>query len=267
MNRNRIIEILESYRPGEGLEADPEVREALELAREDPELAALRREMELFDAEFGARIREIKVPESLSGDILAAAAAREKPTVASPASPPRSNILSWIHPAAFAAAAAIVLLLALSFTFWNRPQPAPVPAQLALADPLTETAHGLYASMNPSFRSRNGEKIREYLQNQGNVIPVGLPSGFAWDKTFACDVLDVDGKKVSLVCFSSPDGTDKLHLFTFYRDDFPEIEIPLTPQIRKVGEACSATWCNDEQIHVLYSDSGDTENLRRILDI
>ena len=41
MERQRIIEILEVYRPGEGLETDPEVRQALELATQDPELAKL----------------------------------------------------------------------------------------------------------------------------------------------------------------------------------------------------------------------------------
>jgi hypothetical protein len=262
MERTRIIEIIESYRPGEGLEADPEVREALELASKDPELEAMRRNSEQFDEAFGEKVRDIPVPEDLYANILAAAAKKETAIA-----PPQSKIIRWLHPAAFAAAAAIVLLLALTFTFWSPPERAPVPVDLAATPSLSETAQSLYANLNPSFRSRNGDQIRDYLQSHGGILPANMPSGFVWDHSFACDVIEVDGKRVSLICFSSPDGTDKLHLFTFYRDDFPQMEIPLIPKFERSGKACSATWMSDEQIHVLYSDSGNEENLRQILDI
>jgi len=265
MNRSRIIEIIESYRPGEGLEADPEVKEALELTAKDPELEALRRDVQLFDEAFGEIVRDIPVPESLCVDILAKAAEVRTPSQEDTES--RGKIINWFHPFAFAAAAAIVLLLALSFTFWNPPEGGPVPVELAQSGSLTETAQGLYANLNPSFRSRNGDKIRDFLQSQGAILPASMPSGFAWDNSFACDVFEISGKKVSLVCFSAPDGSDKLHLFTFYRNDFPEAQIPQVPLFQKTGKACSATWVNEEQIHVLYSDSGDEENLRRLLDI
>lgn len=265
MNRARIIEIIEAYRPGEGLEADPEVREALELAAKDPGLSELRRQSQLFDAAFGDKVRDIAVPESLYGDILRAAAKLKERPVRGPA----NAVINWFHPAAFAAASAIILFLALSFTFWNRPSSAQDRAQfqLAQADPVMQTAGKLYRNLNPSFRSRDGNEIREYLRNQNGLMPVNLPAGFAWDRSFACDVLDVEGKKVSLICFSSPDGNSKLHLFTFNRNDFPQIEIPLAPSIQKSDDCCSATWARDEMIHVLYSDDGNEENLRQLLDI
>ena len=43
MNRSRILEILEAYRPGEGLESDPEIRQALDEAAQDPELSEIQR--------------------------------------------------------------------------------------------------------------------------------------------------------------------------------------------------------------------------------
>ncbi|NDV62779.1 hypothetical protein G0Q06_09980 [Puniceicoccales bacterium CK1056] len=265
MNRSRIIEIIESYRPGEGLEADPEVKEALELAAKDPELEALRRDVQLFDEAFGEIVRDIPVPDSLCADILAKAAEVGTPRPADSGS--RGKIINWFHPFAFAAAAAIVLLLALSFTFWNPPEGGPVPAELAQSDSVAETAQVLYANLNPSFRSRNGEKIRDYLQSQGGILPASMPSGFVWDNSFACDVIEIGDKRVSVVCFSAPDGSDKLHLFTFYRNDFPGTQIPQVPLLQRAGKACSATWGDEEQIHVLYADSGDEENLRRLLDI
>ncbi len=264
MNRQRISEILEAYRPGEGLESDPEVRQALELAAADPELAELRRGIEQFDQVFSEKLRSIEVPESLYSDILEQARNRRNP------SPEKGKIIfpNWFHPTAFAAAAAIILLLALSFTFWNPPgQPDAVRIQTAgFSNPVMETAKALYANMNPSFRSREQAEIVNFLKSRGGAVPQSMPGGVGWDNTFACDVISVDGKTVSLICFSDPGQSDKFHLFTFNRQDFQEVIVPKTPQISNDGNACCATWADGDFIHVLYSSSGE-KNLRQLLDI
>jgi hypothetical protein len=264
MNKQRISEILEAYRPGEGLEADPEVRQALELAARDPELSALRREIEQFDQVFSEKLRSVEVPDSLYTDILERARTRQ----AAPDKSAKILFANWFHPMAFAAAAAIILLLALSFTFWNPPGPPDVVrAQTAgFSNPVMETAKVLYANLSPSFRSREQGEIVNYLKTRGGTVPQSMPGGIGWDQTFACDVINVDGKTVSLVCFSKPGQSDKFHLFTFNRRDFEEIMIPSSPQITNDGKACCATWTDGELIHVLYSDSGE-KNLRQLLDI
>jgi hypothetical protein len=262
MNRQRIIAILETYRPGEGLEADPEVREALELATRDPELAEIRDAIKDFDLAFGAKLREVPVPASLQGQILAAARPGK------PAGGEGRKVISWLHPAAFAAAASIVILLALSFTFWNRPATAPLAAQ-APADPeaqLMATAHQLYASLNPSFRGGKGPELVQYLQQHGGFVPGTLPSGFSWDKSFACDVVEINGTRVSIICFMAPDNSKSMHLFTFDRSAFPGLKSPGAPRIHSDKHSCCATWLAGEEVHVLFSDKGE-ENLRAVLDI
>jgi len=122
MNRDRTSEILAAYRPGEGLEEDPEVRAALALAEKDPLLAAFLQDNLAFDEAFSAKLKEAPVPEDLYGSILARARQEATGKISSTAETSENKVLRFLHPAAFAAAAAIILLLALSFTFWNRPQ-------------------------------------------------------------------------------------------------------------------------------------------------
>lgn len=265
MNHPRLVEILESYRPGEGLEADPEVREALELAAADPELSKLRDEISEFDAVFARKLDEVEVPAGLQESILAAA--KQQNQALASHSEDKKTISWWFHPAAFSAAAAIIILLALSFTFWDSPTANPDVPALVTGDPLTSTAQSLYASLNPTFKSRDGSEVLAYLQSKGNGgIPVSLPGNIAWDESFACDVVEVDGNKVSIVCFRAPDNSRSMHLFTFLRADFPEVKVTAQPQFRDEGDACCATWENEDMIHVLYSDKG-RENLLAILDI
>ena len=227
-------------------------------------MAAVRDEIQAFDRAFGEKLRQVAVPDSLQQAILDAAKAQEWEN------PPArtGKILHWFHPAAFAAAAAIVLLLALSFTFWNRPA-ADIAVASAGSDPearLMETAHQLYASLNPSFRGGKGPELVQYLRQQGGTVPVNLPTGFNWDKSFACDVVNINGSKVSIICFMAPDNSRSMHLFVFDRAAFPGLHAPDSPRIHSDSQSCCATWLTDEEVHVLFSDKGE-ENLRKVLDI
>ena len=271
MNRDRAIEILETYRPGEGLESDPEVRAALQMADADPGLARLQEQTREFDDKVRDQMRRIEIPADLRQRILDSAGSTAPGPADIPAPSPSGKLLPWLHPAAFAAAAAIVILLALTFTFWRKPEVPLNPNEerptLALADSnLIQTARTLYASMRPRFKSGDGSEIRNFLSDQGGIIPVHLPEDIPWDKSFACDVLEINGTKVSIICFTAPDNSRSMHLFTFQRADFPNVEVPRKPRICTKGAPCGAAWRDEEQIHVLFSDKGE-ENLLAVLDI
>ena len=265
MERERIIDILEAYRPGEGLESDPEVRHALEMASKDPELAEIRRQIQAFDQAFSDKLEQIAVPEDLQASILASAKARQGGRSEAPSG--KAKIFQWFYPASFAAAAAVIILLALSFTFWNRPG-ADGPALAGPGAGLMETADSLYSSLNPSYRPVRGDDVLSYLRSNGGAVPVGLPGNVAFDESYACDVVEVNGNKVSIICFKAPELNSRMHLFTFKRSAFPDLAVPTIPKIRQEEGSCCATWLDEkeEQIHVLYSDNGE-KNLRRILDI
>lgn len=269
MNRDRISEILAAYRPGEGLEDDPEVREALALAEKDAALGEALRQSLAFDEAFSGKLREAPVPENLYGLILAKSRNHTKQLSENPGRPRENKILRFFHPAAFAAAAAIILLLALSFTFWNPPSPAGSAApelQTASVASLLESANALYGRLNPSFVSRDGEEIVNFLKSRNGHIPSSIPGNVSWGHAFACDVMEVDGKTVSVVCFLGEEDTQTFHLFTFKRKDFERMDIPSNPRITSGNGPCSATWTHGQLIHVLYSNGGE-KNLRQLLDI
>ncbi|MFO7724562.1 MAG: hypothetical protein R6V45_03350 [Oceanipulchritudo sp.] len=267
MKKERIIEILETYRRGEGLESDQEVQQALKLAAADPDLAQLHQEIKEFDEAFADTLRSLPVPPGLYQDILDAAK-QQNLSQSSPRKPAKRNkILHWLHPAAFAAAAAIILFLALSFTFWNRPASSPMNPEFASdSNGLMEATAHLYANLQPAFKSRDSAQIVNYLREKGGVVPAEMPRNLSLDQSFACDVMEVDGKTVSVICFNSPTGSGKVHLFTFAKSAFPEIDFSSSPALHSAGGSASAIWSNQDSIHVLYSSRGE-ENLRRILDI
>ena len=268
MEHQRIVQILESYRPGEGLESDPEVREALHRATADPQLAEIRQASEAFDAAFAAKIRAVQVPSDLKASILEAARAQgSAPHEASPRMEDENTFIKWIHPVFLGAAAAIIILLALSFTYLIQPGGNQGEIERLMEENrLMATADQLYRSLNPSFRSNQPSEVIAHLRNHGGVLPAGLAGSLVPEESFACDVIDINGQSVSVLCFKGPDGSKSMHLFTFPRSAFPEVEVSPNPRIHSSDGSCCATWIEDDHIHVLYSDKGE-ENLRQVLDI
>ncbi len=263
MNKSRIKEILLAFRPGEGLEEDPEVRAALEKSLADPDLQNWRGVERAFDKAFAEKLDEIPVPENLADQILEAAANRPEPVrTASSPQLESSKITRWLHPAIFAAAAAIVLFLALSFTFWNPPQQPGVEGYASLVG----AARKLQESVDPTFRSNNETALVKYIRERGAQAPQELPARFSWKQSFGCQVFAVEGSSVSVVCFDT-EKHGKMHLYTFEKAAFPNTKVPREPVLG--GDEASrswASWSSGKNYHVLLSD-GSPENLRSALDI
>ncbi|NBD38633.1 MAG: hypothetical protein GVY10_08700 [Verrucomicrobia bacterium] len=263
MNKARIKEILLAYRPGEGLEDDPDVRYALEKSQQDPELQCWLEEQRAFDGAVRAALQEIPVPDNLRERILSAAEPEvEERAGPAAAAPETSGLVRWLHPAVFASAAAIVIFLALSFTFWNPPAGESAEDPVAVA----QTARELHQSLQPSFRSNQKAALVNYIEKHGATPPKTLPARFSWEESFACQIFSVRGSSVSVICFNTREH-GKMHLYTFEKRAFPELRVPRQPVLGE-GESDSAwaSWASDEAYHVLLTGEG-RENLRAALDI
>jgi hypothetical protein len=262
MNKSEARYVLSNSPSGADASTDPQLREAMEMAASDPELHNIREASVAFDDAFREALNRCPAPQA-PVDALAREMAAHAPAA--------NRSLAWLHPTAFAAAAVIILFLALTFTFWTPPEtPSGTPPTLAStlpAAPLLKATEELYLNMKPAFRSREGARIAEYLRSHDVLVPTSFPRTLSLDHGIACDVLDVNGNRVSLICFETPDGSGKVHLFSFTREDFPDFPVPESPWMEpSVRSSARAIWADQHSIHVLYSDDGE-KNLRQLLDI
>ena len=71
MTRGNIKEILLLYRPGTADAEDPQIAEAIELSRHDPELGRWFGQHQRFQAAIRAKLRQIEPPKHLKFALLA----------------------------------------------------------------------------------------------------------------------------------------------------------------------------------------------------
>lgn len=273
MKPESIRTLLEGYRPGEGLEEDPQMRAALDAAVRDPELVAFRARSEDFDAAFAARLRQISAPDSLRESILRAAAQQSR--TRSPSTKhgtPAGRLIAWIHPSIFAVAAILTLSLALFFTFANRSaQPVDqndFSAAMASAGPMTiiDLAAEVMKSNRPEFRSSQPSHFVEFIDSRGGRVPRKLPGHLTWNDSIACDVVQMNGRNISIVCFKPSGVSNVMHMVVFKRS---ELDMPLpgpNPQFHVRQKMSFATWSDGEMVHVVLSECPE-ENLRAALEI
>ena len=107
MNRAQAKQILLLYRPGARDSQDPELLEAIELARHDPELESWFEQHQAFQVSMRGKLRQLQVPPHLKTSLLAAHKIVRPPVF-------------WQQPVWIAAAAIFVFLLGIA-AFLLRP--------------------------------------------------------------------------------------------------------------------------------------------------
>jgi hypothetical protein len=112
VNNREAKEVLLLYRPGTADLADPQMAEALELARRDPELGGWFDQHRAFQKAMRAKFQQIEVPAHLKTSLLAQKLVPQKPIA------PQAW---WRSPIWLTAAAAVVLVLGLMGS-WLRPR-------------------------------------------------------------------------------------------------------------------------------------------------
>lgn len=234
MSPEQAKEILLLYRPGTRDAEDPEVAQALQLAKLDPELQEWFTHQQAFQTAIRAKFREIRAPESFKHAILA------QQKVARP------YAQFWRQPVWVAAAAIFVVLLSLTFV-WSRPS---VPDRFAhYRATMVTTAVRVYGM---DLLTKDPTQLREFIARKGAPADYDLTGGLAKLQLKGGGLLRWRGHPVSMVCFERSAG-DTLFLFVLKRSALkdPPPASPDKAALEQVDGLMTASWTNGSDTYVL----------------
>ena len=252
MNRDDAKNILLLYRPGTVDAVDPQVTEALALAKQDAELGDWLHEHRLRQEILRSKFRQIQAPAGLKEQIISEQAASDKIVVL------RRNTLLM------AVAAAIVVLLALA-TLWVRP----VGSDNSLALYRNRMAADALRAYKMDLVTDNPGQIQSYFKQNHAPTDYVLPASLKQVALAGCAIQSWQGAKVSMICFRTgkplpPGEQSDLWLFVIDRSLVKNAPPAGPPQLARVSQLITATWTQGDKLYLLGTE-GDEQTLRQLL--
>lgn len=251
MNRDEAQKILSIYRPGTADEEDPQVAEALEVARQDPDLARWLGEHSARQMMLRERFRQIAVPAGLKEQILYEHAAQSK-------------VVFW-QPRFILAAAAVLAAMVVVTVFWFRPRETDDTFAVYRSRMVRVALRG-YAM---DLATNDPVRIRAYLASNGAPTDYVLPGPLRKAAMIGCAIEQWQGAKVSMICFRtgrplSPGEQSDVWLFVVERSAVKNAPAQRKAQITSVNRLVTATWTQDDMLYLLGTP-GDEQAIRRFL--
>lgn len=237
MNRQQAKLILAAYRPNGADASDPRFAEALDVARNDPELAAWFARQRRFDSAVAAKLNSLMPPPELR-DLIAVGLRFER----------RRKKWRWL----LAAAAMFALGTAAIVTREWRSRESFTDAGLIMFA-TNYVANGI-ALQN---QSNDSGKIEQWLVAQHAPLPASLPLDQKDLRSLGCRTLSFQGRTLTLLCF---ENGREFHLFIARRSDFPQVAPEIKPRLQSTAAGwCAAEWSDMDHVFVLVSDASPSE--------
>lgn len=226
MDRREAKEILSRYRPGETA-LDPQMGEALDLARRDPQLA----------------------------EWLAKRLAEQANTPAEGVPPPdkKSEPQSiFSRPSVILISIAGVILLATLIWSWMAPKP---------KDPFISYRDRMARLVQRSYPMTTVEtdqaRIREYFRTNAGPVNFTLPHSLEKLSGKGAAVFTWRNNPVGLMGFDGG-GNTNLYLFLIQRSAFDNTPVPSKPEFARVGRLLTASWMVGDRVYLLAGPNDQT---------
>ena len=242
MDKQQAKEILMLYRPGTAGEVEPEMAEALALAKREPELAGWLEQHCAVQEAIRARFRETVVPEGLMEQIISERKAAMRRGVQ------RRAVL-------LATAALIIGLIGVARWYW-RPR-APAEDRTFAAFRVWTVSKVLREYPKMDLETNDLAQIQEAVQKhgQGNftlpralaaTTPTGCATNLHWNNR---------DHRVSMICFNSGKTSTSAQpdLFLFITDRAAVADAPPTnsPVYARFMRLTTASWSDGDKTYVL----------------
>lgn len=252
MNNHDARFLLQAYRPGGDDSADPQMAEALEQAKRDPDLGAWLAIEQSFDTAMTEKLRTVTPPAGLREAILAGGRVSGSARAGQATQAWwRGAQARWIGLAAAVALAAVTALTV-------RPKPAE-PGIGALAQ---SALHEMQGAHGAPTMAQDAGAFGAWLQSPATRFASGLPLDLAQVKAGGCRVLNVAGRELLEVCFVRDGG--EFHFYVGRREDFTVPAESAAPMLVAQGGLAAVTWADTRFVYVLAGE-GDGTALKALL--
>jgi len=251
MTREEAKKILALHRPGVMEEAHPQMAEALELVRHDPELAAWFEQQGAIFQAIRAKLKAVPVPQGLRRQIIVEHAANKRPL-------PFANRMLLT--------AAIAVLLVLTAIVWFRFKPnSEITFDGYRSRVVGKVQRGYFMEMTGT----NQASIREYFASKGAPTNYALPRSLEKLPGEGGVVFPWNSHQVALLCLdgaSKPGVKTDLYLFMASSSALPGAPAPgKKPDFKKVGALMTMTWTIGDRVYLL-AGNGDETTLQKYLE-
>lgn len=255
MDNERAKIILSAYRPGGADAHDPLIREALEQARLDPELGRWFADQQTFDGWMGKAVKSVQPPPHLKAAILVAAQTAQKVREAEARTPRRR----WINPSWMALVSVVAVLLGGAFLF-RATAPTPIPLAM-VTDRILQVRDELPGVLGAT--SPDPKELQRWLATHQGPNGFTLPTGLTDKNSVGCQVFNIKGNKVSLICFQMDDKR-LVHYFVMERSGLTNPPPVGEPMIMQKGGASFVAWSDNRRSYVLAEFAPESD-LKKLL--
>jgi len=252
VNRDEVKKILALYRPGSADAEDPQIAEALALAKSDPELTLWLADHCARQSALRAKFQQIEPPAGLIEQIISERAANRQIV------PTRRKIQLVF-------ATALLLLFGGLVWFW----PTRPPQENTLKNYQNKMVRVALSPYAMELPTNAPAAIRAFLSQNHAPADFVLSPSLKRAALTGCAVEDWQGARVSMICFHTdrplpPGAASDLWLFVVDRSSVQFAPDTATPKLAKVNRLITATWVQGNRLYFLGTE-GDAAAIKRFL--